>query len=186
MSNLFLITILFLSMTFHEDNHFDILGKYKLSIPSNGEATVTFSSDSTFEMLNQGGVARIINEGTYEVYLDSIFLTYTSPSISNGLDTFLIENHYQKRRDTLWALNENEIVTGTHIMSDRYYQYEKHYETGFIKVMKEWALTDSSYIKEDRFGDKHIYDLRGVQIPAGSWKYYDREGVLIREEDKTH
>ncbi|UKN03775.1 hypothetical protein K6119_09760 [Paracrocinitomix mangrovi] len=167
------------------NNSFDpefIWGKYCLKFPEGGELVLTFKSDSTFYLKSFQSNAIIENQGVYEVYDDSVFLTYTMPSIQNSVDTFANKNHFHPRKDTLWIIDENEIATGTDILSERYYQFEKHFEDGSINIAKEWELRDSSLIQEDSYGNKHIYVLRGRRIKRGVWKYYNWNGELIGTE----
>jgi hypothetical protein len=159
-----------------------IWGTYSLKYAIGGERILTFKSDSTFYLESIQSNAIIENQGIYEVVHDSVFLTYTMPSIQNSIDTFTLENHFISRRDTLWIMDENEIATGTDIISDRFYQLEKHFEDGSINIAKGWELKDSVFIEEVSKRNKNIYILRGRRIKKGDWKYYDCNGNLIEPE----
>lgn len=182
MRTLILLTILPVILNNYSFSPEFIWGKYSLKFPEGGEVILTFKSDFSFTQNSYHSKTIIENKGNYEVNYDTIFLTYTMPSIQNTIDTFAKENHFIPRKDTLWIIDENEIATGTHIISDRYYQLEQHYENGSIKVKKEWELKDSSLIQKDSKGNKYIYILRGRRIKKGEWKYFDRNGNLIETE----
>lgn len=163
-------------------NQESILGKYSLKYFEGSEIQLIFKSDSTFLMTSYTNLATVVNEGKFEVVNDSIFLTYLKPTIQNAIDTFTYDYHIQKRVDTLWKIDENEIATGTEPISEHYYQFEKHFEDGSINVLKNWELKDSSIIEEGVNGNIKFYILRGRRIKNGNWIYFNQDGKLIESK----
>ena len=156
-TTLYILT--FILLGFQNDNSKDIFGKYISTSHLRTTHSIVFSSRGSFNSTFQGEIATITFSGEYERLDDTLFLTYNIPAISNNMDTFYYEDHFQRRRDTFWIKGENRIVNNPKDDFGGYFQYEKHDENGNILIKKEWQILDTSIVRINEEGFKNIIKI---------------------------
>jgi hypothetical protein len=167
---------------FQNSSYDDPLGKYISTSQVGTTHAIVFSSNKKFNTSFHGGVAAVKCSGKYELITDTIFITYDFPAISNNIDTFHFDNHYQNRRDTFWIIDENIIADNSDDIFGGYFQYEKHDENGNILIKKDWKVIDTTIISVNEDGSKSINVIKNFHKETGEWKYFDSKGNLIKND----
>lgn len=167
---------------FQKSSYDDPLGKYIYTSQVGTKHAIVFSSNYKFNSFFHGEIATVKCNGGYELISDTIFLSYDSPAISNNIDTFHYENHYQNRRDTFWIINENKITKNPEDLFGGYFQYEKHDENGNVIIKKDWKVIDTTIISVNQDGSKSINIIHNFHKETGEWQYFDSKGRLIKKE----
>ena len=159
-----------------------VFGTYQSVDEFGGSIEINLGPDTSFSRIDRGGNSVIDNEGSFEVKSDTIFFTYTQPSIINAMDTFTNEGHFAFRKDTLWRTGDNELSDRVHLFSNRYYRKEAWNETGQIIARMEWETFDTIY----NGNGNNSYFIPNRQRPHGTWTYFDNQGIALKREMFVH